>query len=48
MKRTLLVIVAMLVNTVLFAANSVQTGTDDSDTVVSWWPDPEDWGDEES
>ena len=48
MKRALLVIAGLLVSTALFAANSVQADTDDSDTVVSWWPDPEDWGDEES
>jgi len=46
MKRPLLVIAGLLVNTALFAANTVQSDTDDTST-VSWFPIPPDF-DEES
>ena len=47
MKSALLVIVGLLVNTGLFAANSVQVDQDDS-TIEYKWPFPDDFDDEES
>ncbi len=41
MKRALLVIAALLVNTAMFAGTSVQPGTDDIET-GTYWPFPDD------